>query len=336
MGTINEQGARVAFVGRRRIVVIGVVAAIILAIGAVVYTGHDTQHLDVAASSGEPRTTTQSSSTASSTSDTASTNSSTTPSTATVLSTTTATDNAPGDTTPGVPQHTVSAVVVSTPAVAGQILTVSVTIRNRKVDDQVGLLFEGQHVGFYDPPPGFQPITCADSGLRSEEETFRFNVDFKIPGHHYPAVYVYGCGPSPDPTIDLPVDINVEGPPGPTNGAFLPAVRSLEWSTGPQDGTADPSQTHILFNGIDRDGVVERFVIDWGDGTAPNEIAISTTDEMRARACDPAQEYDATEGAGLAGHHFANDAPRSVTVTIVSGGCDGADPHQSASATLTN
>lgn len=346
----GQREKRAARVVRRRVAVAGVLCAIVLVTAALVFAGgrhQPGQHVDVAASSFAPRSTAASSTVSTATQPAPSTEGSTFPSTTETATTVTAdasaTDDPSSDTTtttatthPPLPEHAVSAVLVETPTVAGRFLKVSVTIKNRKTDDWIGLRMVPEDSPAYWNAPSNAKADCTRSELHSEEETFVWNVQYKVPGHHSPTVVIVGCGPTPDTPVALPIDIEVEGPTGPSNGAYQPAIQSLGWLPYWRNGTTDPSLSYLWMFGADWDGAVDHFVIDWGDGTPPEVVAATIPDDQRERLCDPTREYEGSETGVGAGHHYSTDGPHNPTVTIVSTGCDGVDPHQQSTATLSD
>ncbi len=217
----------------------------------------------------------------------------------------------------------------------GQTFRVDVTIHNRKLDDTVAMWLDDTRSGVFTLPPEYQPASCSDSGLRSTDETLTFTTAYRATGVHHAPLAVRGCGPTPDPEIDLTVDIDVEGPPPPTNGPQLPVFDFVESApNGPTGAWSDQFQTHLNVEAGDADGLVSEFVVDWGDGTAPDHVSAPTTDDMKASVCDTTHETGGSSSQVWPGHTFATSGSHTVTVTVISTGCNGDPPQQQATRTI--
>jgi len=85
----------------------------------------------------------------------------------------------------------------------------------------------------------------------------------------------------------------------------------------------------MSFGASDRDGVVRRVTIDWGDGSPPSVIDVRPSDY----ACvDEPSAYPSAAGTYSLDHVYATDGSYTVTATILSTGCDG---HNEQSARVT-
>ena len=85
----------------------------------------------------------------------------------------------------------------------------------------------------------------------------------------------------------------------------------------------------MSFGASDRDGVVRRVTVDWGDGSPHSVVDVSPSDY----ACvDEPSAYPSTGDAHSLDHVYATRGSYTVTATILSNGCDGRN-EQSARVT---
>lgn len=220
----------------------------------------------------------------------------------------------------------------SSPA-AGELTTFTVTLANRKFDDLVLFHRDDTLTEQFAQSPGSPALSCDSQAVRATEETIVFQVAFRVTGQHHHIIDMGGCGGSGDePEVFWPLDFTVSGGQAPSNG---PRVPTFDPSFTKQVQSSDPGVVDLIALTTDEDGVVDQLTIDWGDGSSPTVVDIAIDPDVEARACDSSAEYYRSNGSFERTHSYATSGQHDVTVTAHSVGCNGAEPHQTSSYSLT-
>ena len=114
-------------------------------------------------------------------------------------------------------------------------------------------------------------------------------------------------------------------------GPARPTVELLNYGPTAHDG--DFHWLPLFIKARDADGWIDRFTVDWGDGTAPETLP---GDPIPCRAVVPyawpTGDYvsvpASTPGATSPLHHYDNPGTYTVTVTARSTACDGSQPQE--------
>lgn len=170
---------------------------------------------------------------------------------------------------------------------------------------------------YLSPPPSHPPRAKQPGHV---SETFRHS--WRRPGTY--TVYVHTrsmlqCIADPPPMETAIATLTVRVTPGASvaNGAMLPHFDD------PQVVPYDNDPLHVTFNGglHDEDGFVENVVVDWGDGTPRETVALPDD------PCDDGHgtHFPVTDTYAQAEHTYARAGTYPIEVTFVSTGCDGSD-----------
>jgi hypothetical protein len=190
----------------------------------------------------------------------------------------------------------------------------------------MGLAFGDQ----YQQTRNFDNVPCPGTSTAPTSVHTTFTHTYNQPGKWH-LLLGEGTARCPGPIQGAGALITIEVGDGPST-AQGPEVPVLTLDVSPDP----PSQVGGLHAGIfvwsrDEDGYISAVLIDWGDGTP---VVQSSGDPMPCRL-SPAgwplpSEFHAPQSQPPFIHDYATSGVFTVTVTIVSTGCDGGDAQQTA------
>jgi hypothetical protein len=196
----------------------------------------------------------------------------------------------------------------------GQLMTVKLHVHNRRADTQVSVMLnpvQGLHSGAND---------CGSSAITAIDQDLSWTTAFRVGGTRDVVLEVVNCaGTRTDfkQTVAIPVGAGI----GPANGPRPPVLTDLY-----QD--ADGS---LRVGAFDEDGTPNTFVVDWGDGSAPETFTVPASTDT---TCSPGSEYGPSGYRMNVSHNYATTGTYDVTVTAVSFGFCHEDP-QTVSGAIT-
>lgn len=190
---------------------------------------------------------------------------------------------------------------------------------------------QGASVDCASPRPNLLGQTPAPPEPKPSDVTHEYRHAYRRPGVYTISVKVHSsqyCSDENPETAEARLDVRVLPGDDLSNGPAAPSAGLFRMDSG-WDGEPESLTLDLEYSARDEDGWIERVVVDWGDGSAPQTLGPDD---------DPCEEPDGRWPAGdvydAVSHEYAAEGTYEVTLTVTSAGCDGRD-EQIATAQLS-
>lgn len=219
--------------------------------------------------------------------------------------------------------------VVEQPAVAGDFVRLVVRVRDTSGGGfTIGVRWGDGGPQSWPGPPSVDCTAAATPANDPASEERSVEHAYRAAGRYKVDVVVHSAGCNRDPrtaetAATLPVAASSRAP---SNGPGAPSVSLSQPPAGPGD---EPGVAYVSYGVSDADGYVTSIAISWGDGSP-----VETIDYPLSGCRDSPTTYPSTGRSSSASHRYEAHGQHTVSVEIVSVGCDGRDA-QRASKSLS-